>query len=230
MTKHLANIITLINAFMGSIAIVFLYKEQYNWVFAAFCLGLMADFADGFVARLLNIKSPVGKELDSMADMVSFGVLPGLVLHHLIMLNIMYFPDWMAYLGLLFPCFSAYRLAKFNLDTRQSENFLGLAVPAASSFVLGLLVIYVWQPESFLLHPLGMVLMMLVLGFLMISELPMFSLKFKGIRWKGNGIRYLFLIFAVLAVVGLKAYALCVMVVAYVLFSVFSLFFVNAEA
>ncbi len=219
MTKHIANIITLMNAFFGCLAIVCLFKEQYYWVFAAFALGLVADFADGFVARALKTKSAVGKELDSMADMVTFGVFPGMVLYFLISQSNQDFPEWIAYIGFLFPCFSAYRLAKFNLDTRQSENFLGLAVPASSCFILGLLLIYTINPTFQLLHPIAMIFFLLILGSLMISELPMFSLKFKGFQWKGNGIRFLFLIFVLLMILGLKAYSLSGIIVGYVLFS-----------
>ena len=182
------------------------------------------------MARALKTKSPVGKELDSMADMVTFGVLPGMVLYFLIQENLGPFPDWLPYLGFLFPCFSAYRLAKFNLDTRQSENFLGLAVPASSLFVIGLLLIHLMHPGFILLHPIAIIVMMLLLGSLMISELPMFSLKFKGFQWKGNGIRFLFLIFAVLMIVGLRAYSLSGIVVGYVVFSFLERFKANTKS
>jgi len=221
MVRFIPNFITLLNAFSGCLAIVFLFKEDYNLLFAAFAACLLADFGDGLAARLLDVRSNVGKELDSMADMVPFGVLPGAILYTLISEHIGGWPEWSAYLGFIFTCAAALRLARFNLDTRQSENFLGLAVPAATLFVVGLLWIQTDYPSFWLFQPIFLILIAILLSALMLTELPMFSLKFKGFGWKENGIRYIFLIFAILMIVLLKSFALSGIIILYVVTSLF---------
>ena len=221
MIRFIPNFITLLNAFSGCLAIVFLFKEDYNLLFAAFAACLLADFGDGLAARVLDVRSNVGKELDSMADMVPFGVLPGLILYMLINNNIGGWPSWSAYAGFIFTCAAALRLARFNIDTRQSENFLGLAVPAATLFVVGLLWINNNHNDLWLFQPAILVLLTIILSALMLTELPMFSLKFKGFGWKENGIRYIFLIFAILMIVLLKSFALSGIIILYIATSLF---------
>ena len=221
MVRFIPNFITLLNAFSGCLAIVFLFKEDYYLLFAAFAACLLADFGDGLAARLLDVRSNVGKELDSMADMVPFGVLPGAILYTLISEHIGGWPEWSAYLGFIFTCAAALRLARFNLDTRQSENFLGLAVPAATLFVVGLLWIQTTYSSFWIFQPIFLILIALLLSALMLTELPMFSLKFKGFGWKENGIRYIFLIFAILMIALLKSFALSGIIILYIVTSLF---------
>ncbi len=224
MIRFIPNFITLLNAFSGCLAIVFLFKEDYNLLFAAFAACLLLDFGDGLAARLLDVKSEVGKELDSMADMVPFGVLPGAILYQLIAQHTGGWPEWTAYLGFIITCAAALRLARFNLDTRQSENFLGLAVPAATLFVVGLLWIHTNFTDLWLFQPAIILLVAILLSSLMLTELPMFSLKFKGFGWKENSIRYIFLIFAISMIVLLKSFALSGIIILYIATSLFQYF------
>ena len=155
-------------------------------------LGILFDFFDGLSARLLKVASPMGKELDSLADVVTSGVAPGFILFNILRYSSL---QWIAYVALLIPAFGAYRLAKFNLDTRQGHSFLGLPVPSNALIWVGLALsgLYVgladWQAVA-------LAVVSLVTCVLMVSELPMFSLKFdfSDLSWRTNRIPYLFLI------------------------------------
>ena len=200
-------------------AVIFLIQRDITAVL--FCLGLclFADFLDGFVARLLKSYSEMGKELDSLADMVSFGFLPGLMLFYMLQQGDFSTLHWYGAAGFILTLFAALRLAKFNIDTRQGESFLGLNTPSATLFVAGLLLIYSYQPELGLFNWPSLLGMGLLISILMVSDLPMFSLKFKGFSWKGNEIRYIFIIFAVLVFVFLRVYSLCIVITAYIVYS-----------
>lgn len=186
-----------------------------------FSLGicLFADFSDGFAARMLQSYSDMGKELDSLADMVSFGVLPGFMFFYMLqggdLTNIT--PYGAA--GFMVTLFAALRLAKFNIDTRQSESFLGLPTPSATLFIAGLLLIYRSHADSMLFTWPALLSIALIISVLMVSDLPMFSLKFKGYSWKGNEIRYIFIIFAVAMFVLMRDYSLSVVIATYTLYS-----------
>lgn len=237
MKKHIPNIITLLNLFCGALGIIYALEGKYNWVFLLVGVSLLADFADGLVARALNVKSELGAQLDSLADGVTFGVLPGIILYILMqeafgadyVEGIGHMADYNArilkieHFGLLFPLFAIYRLGKFNIDTRQTENFLGLATPAACMFVLGLLLIYQKQGPFFLdLVNNGYFLMSvtIMLSVLMVSELPMFSFKLKGLQWKGNESRFIFLLLCIPTIIFLKWSALPVIILLYILASI----------
>ena len=165
------------------------------------CLGIFFDFFDGMAARLLGVVSPMGKELDSLADVVTSGVAPGLILY--VLLTQLTELTWLKYLALLTPLFAAYRLAKFNIDDRQSHSFLGLPVPANALIWVGIAL--AWRMsccnDSILIgdHTAIAVILVavsLVTGILMVSEVPMFSLKFnfKDMSWASNATQYFFLI------------------------------------
>ena len=204
MKRHLPNIITLVNLFCGLLAIVSLLYGQFTQAVILIFIGGLADFMDGLVARLLKVNSPMGKELDSLADMVTFGVVPGMIVFILLNKGASIpswteFP-WGATPAFLITLFSALRLAKFNLDTRQTENFIGLATPAATIFVVGLLLIYIndsfgWS--SWVLHPIILYTIIICLSLLLVSEIRMFSLKFKSLKWEGNQKRYIFAIISI---------------------------------
>ncbi len=263
------NIITLLNLLCGCLAIVFAF--QGNLVWSAYLVGIAAvlDFLDGFVARALKQFSPVGKDLDSLADMVTFGVVPGVVMFHLLNAamvplpwadgafvpgpdlfgslwvsgNIPTQPLWMKilpYTAFLIPLFSALRLAKFNNDTRQSDSFIGVPTPANSilicSFPLILKIhessagagwtmyppptLFDQQVYEVLLNPWFLIGVTIVMSYLLIAELPLFSLKFKNFGWKKNEIRYSFLAASLVLLVLLKYIALPLVIVLYVLLSV----------
>ena len=230
MRKYIPNFITLINLFCGCCALVCISKEMYVPAFWFIFVGGWADYADGLVARSLGVNSTLGKELDSLADMVSFGVVPGMILYMMISVHPLadeYFfkeINMLALVAFLIPIFSALRLAKFNLDTRQSEDFIGLNTPSVTMFIVGLMLIF--EFDSFGLgdmasHPYFLIPLILILSYLLVAELPMFSMKFKGFKWEGNQQRFIFLILGIIALIFLREVAFSLMIGLYVLFSVF---------
>lgn len=206
MRKHLPNLVTLLNLFFGCVAMLAFIAGRWQEGIALVALALLADFLDGFIARLLKTTSPLGKELDSLADVVSFGVVPGVICWIMLQEGMAERPlsaDSEAVIrqvpaavfAFVLTLFAALRLAKFNLDTRQSEHFLGLPTPACTIFVIGLFIIFQkdWCGlKELIANPWFLVPVILALSWLMISEVPMFSLKFKSLRWSGNEIRFIF--------------------------------------
>ena len=234
MKKYIPNAITLVNLFCGCCALISVFNEMYIAVFCFLFVGGLADYADGFVARALGVHSILGKELDSLADMVSFGVVPGAILYSLLSNHPMteaYFFDQinlMALPAFLITLFSCLRLAKFNLDTRQSEDFIGLNTPSVTMFVTGLMLIY--HLDSFgmgdlVYHPYFLYPLILILSYLLVAELPMFSMKFKGMKWAGNERRIIFLILAFTSLFFLREVSFSLMIFLYVLFSLFDKLF-----
>ena len=164
-------------------------------VFGFLFVGGIADYADGMIARWLKVKSPLGKELDSLADMVSFGVVPGAIIYMLLTKSEISMGSepliyWWALPGFLISVFAGLRLAKFNLDERQIEEFMGLNTPTCAMFIAGLMLIYHYNTaglSEFVTEPLFLYSVVIVFSFLLIAEIPMFSFKFKGLKWRGNG-------------------------------------------
>jgi len=205
------------------------FNHNYLWAFIFIITASVFDFFDGFAARLLKAYSDIGKELDSLADMVSFGVAPGMIifvfLQHTILIN--YSPDsllvYIAYIAFLIPAFSALRLAKFNVDDRQSSSFIGLPTPADALF-WGALIYQLSQLEK--IAPLYLlifvIICVLMFSCLMISEIPMFSLKFKNYGWKGNGARYILLLIAIFSLAFLGISGISITIVIYILMSLFT--------
>ncbi len=195
MKKHIPNTITSGNLLCGAMATYMATQHQYDIAFLLIILAAILDFFDGFTARLLHVSSPIGKELDSLADNITFGLAPTMMLFcHLQDKQAM--GGW-AFIVLLMAAFSALRLAKFNLDERQTSSFIGLATPANALF-WGSLVCSI----EFFVRPntvVGYVLiaLSLVSCYLLIAEIPMFSLKFKNMRWADNKVQFIFLIGAV---------------------------------
>jgi CDP-diacylglycerol---serine O-phosphatidyltransferase len=224
---HIPNAITCLNLLSGCIGILLaLHLNQI--ALAAVMIGFAAlfDFFDGLVARILHVKSDIGKELDSLADVVSFGVLPGVLVY--VMLATISTNYYVPLIGFIIPIFSALRLAKFNLDTRQTESFLGLPVPAHAIFWAGVTLLNfaitnnsanLMMKQAFR-QPFVVVIFTVMLSLLLVSELPMFSLKFKSLEWAGNEIRYGFLGSAVLLTGLLGVGALPVIILLYVLISI----------
>jgi len=227
---NIPNFLTLINLFAGCTALVFLFNYHADWVIWCTLVSLVADFFDGFAARALNSASGIGKELDSLADVVSFGVVPGAIIYYILANSFRgsltegqeLTPMLYALPSFLFSLFAALRLAKFNLDIRQSDGFIGLATPAASIFVLGLLQIYLsneYGLTTTIGNPVLLFSTLTLLCYLMISELPMFSFKFKTYGWKGNELRYMFILVSLTLLVFLKFVALPLIVLIYTLTS-----------
>jgi CDP-diacylglycerol--serine O-phosphatidyltransferase len=232
--KHIPNAITCGNLLCGCLAIISAFKG--NLVGSAYLVGIAAilDFFDGFTARLLNVHSEIGKQLDSLADMVTFGVVPGFIMFFLLSHAAIIstnFPGWLVYFAFLITIFSAIRLAKFNIDTRQTQSFIGLPTPASSILICSLPLIQAFQPaiENFnvsaiIENPAVLLLLTMLISFLMIAELPLFALKFKSFGWADNKIRYSFLIISFLLILFFKFIAIPFIIFLYLIFSIFNNF------
>ncbi|MDB5261683.1 MAG: CDP-diacylglycerol--serine O-phosphatidyltransferase [Adhaeribacter sp.] len=229
MKKHIPNFITCLNLFTGCVAIYIAFGG--NLVFAAYLVGVAAvfDFLDGMLARLLHAYSEIGKQLDSLADMVSFGVLPGVILFQLMRKSAMTDPNTSLYQAELFPflafiviIFSALRLAKFNIDTRQTTSFIGLPTPANTLFVAALPLILAaddFNLGQYFMNQYVLLGLTLVLSYLLVAEIPLFALKFKNLTWKDNATRFIFLLIAIPLLFLLKFAAVPLIIVLYVLLS-----------
>lgn len=207
MKKHIPNILTSLNLFSGSIATVMAFEGQYLWVVIWVVIAALFDFSDGFAARLLKAYSPIGKELDSLADVVSFGFAPSVAVYtflhdHLpIIVENALVCEYLPFIAFLLAIFSALRLAKFNIDERQSESFIGLNTPANAlfwvSFIYGLVHRVPYISDGLIYTVLVAIF---VFSILMVSEIPMFSLKVKSLKLKGNESRYFLALFTIVLV------------------------------
>ena len=228
MKRNIPNAITLLNLFFGCCAILNVLDGQLVNAFWFFLAAALADFLDGLIARLLGAHSPVGKELDSLADVISFGFFPGVIFYYLLLqgpAGTMTFAgvSWGAAPAFLVTLFSALRLAKFNLDERQTDHFIGLPTPSASLFTSGLMLIYHFDSFGWggiIARPAFLYSCIALISALLVAELPMFSLKFKSLKWTGNEIRFVFAGVIVLCLVTLKEAAPAFIIIFYILVSV----------
>lgn len=197
-TRHIPNTVTCCNLLSGCIASVYAFQAEYRMAILFIILGALFDFFDGMLARLLDARSPIGKDLDSLADDISFGFAPAAIVFSLF--KEVTVPDFLApvsdilpYSAFLIAIFSALRLAKFNIDTRQTTSFIGLPTPANALF-WGALVV---GAHRFLIsddfNALYLLLLVILTSWLLVAEIPMFSLKFKNLTWAENKIRFIFL-------------------------------------
>ena len=199
-TRHIPNTVTCCNLFSGCIASVMAFKGNYELAITFIIIGAVFDFFDGMLARLLKVSGPLGKELDSLADLISFGLAPGFMAMHFMLYDSVFhgindsYQIWWALSALLIPVFSALRLAKFNIDTRQTTSFIGLPVPANALFWIGICQAGLQIEDKACGY--AIVCLVILFSFLLISEIPMFSLKFKNLKLKENYLRYLILIAA----------------------------------
>ena len=236
------NFVTLLNLLCGSIAVVFVVNNHFTLAAIFVFLGIFFDFFDGLLARKLNVQSELGIQLDSLADMVTSGVVPGIVMVQY-MLNSSHYNElgisswdaaldmglnidnWFSYeaIGLLLTLFAGYRLAKFNIDERQSDSFIGLPTPAMNLFVLSLPLIseYTSNPtiQDIIHNKYVLIIITILLSVLMVSEVKLFSLKFKDYSFKNNSIKYIFLLLSILLLVVLKFVAIPVVILLYVAMS-----------
>ena len=194
--KHIPNSITSLNLLCGCLATIYALNGNFKCAFLFIIAGAVCDFCDGLAARALKAYSPMGKELDSLADMVTFGVAPAMILYRFQAES-----GFLIYLPLLIAVFSGLRLAKFNIDTRQSENFIGLATPSCA-LICGSLIyaseIYPQLAGYLTAYSYIVPMLSLVLCYLLVCEIPMFSFKFKTLKWSDNKERFSFLIVAAL--------------------------------
>tara|TARA_B110000091_G_scaffold110567_1_gene119798 strand:- start:439 stop:1182 length:744 start_codon:yes stop_codon:yes gene_type:complete len=242
MIKQIPNIITSLNLLCGCVAIMFAVSgDLVSASFFAFA-GIFLDFFDGLAARVLNAQSQVGLQLDSLADVVTSGVLPGIVMVQLLSealtgtsldisaifsdtSNNTSIESYLPFIGLLIAVASGYRLAKFNVDTRQTTSFIGLPVPANTLLILSLPLIISFQASQqiteVILTPWFLIVITLVSCVLLNAEIPLFGLKFKTWNFKDNAVRYLFLISSILLLVVLKFIAIPIIIFLYILVSLF---------
>ena len=221
--KHIPNSLTCCNLMCGCMATGAAFYGNYRWAIVMIIVGAVFDFFDGMVARLLGVSSPIGKELDSLADVVTFGVAPSAILFYLF--HEVQYPAFLEpaakilpYTAFLMAAFSALRLAKFNLDTRQTTSFIGLPTPANALFWGSLVV----GQHAFLVsakfNAAFLFLFMFLSCLLLVAEVPLFSLKFKDLSWEHNRVQYIFLV-GCLVCLPLGASALTAIVVWYVALS-----------
>lgn len=223
-TRFIPNTLTCLNLFSGCIASVMAFEADYNLALVFIILSAVFDFFDGMMARLLNAPSPIGKDLDSLADDVSFGVAPSLIVFSLF--KEMHYPAfmdsvalYMPYAAFLISVFSALRLAKFNNDTRQTSSFVGLPVPANALFWASLVAGMHPVLVSGNFNPLYLLALVCLFSWLLVSEIPMFSLKFKNLSWKDNKISFMFLIVCIPLLVFLKVSGFAAVIVWYIFLS-----------
>ncbi len=207
MKKHIPNTITCCNLVCGCIATTYAITGSPAMALLFIILGAVFDFFDGMSARLLHVSSEIGKELDSLADDVTFGVAPASIIFY--ELQVIDYPGAieclrpvLPYVAFVVAAFSALRLAKFNLDTRQTTSFIGLPTPANALFWSSLLVGFGQTLEQYSWFMPLVVVGIFVSSWLLIAEIPMFALKFKHWGFKGNEIKYCFVIFSALALIG----------------------------
>lgn len=228
MKKYIPNAFTMGNLLSGCIAVLYAANDQLVVAAIFVAIGVFFDFFDGFFARILKVESEVGLQLDSLADMVTSGLVPGMVMYKL--LNNASDLPWgddpifkIGYIGFAVTLASAFRLAKFNVDTRQTTGFIGLPTPANTLLIISLPLIYEYSnwhlAQSLILNPYFLIALTAVSCFVLNAELPLFGLKFKNWNWKENRMRYLFLICAVSLLVWLQFLAIPLIILIYILMS-----------
>ena len=213
-TRHIPNMVTCCNLFSGCIAAVMAFQSNYEAAILFIILGAIFDFFDGMLARLLNVSGPLGKELDSLADDITFGFAPSAIVFSLF--KEVQYPEFMSgiteyfpYTAFIIAAFSALRLGKFNIDPRQSSSFIGLPTPANALFWGSLVV----GAHSFLVsdsfNAIYLFILVILMSYLLVAELPMFSLKFKNLSWRDNKVSYIFLLICIplLAVFRISGFA-----------------------
>ncbi len=221
--RNIPNFITSLNLLFGCIAIVFVFQNRVSDASWMIVYAAVADFFDGMAARLLKVHSPIGKELDSLADVVSFGVAPGMIIFHLIGTHPF---DW---IGLIVPVFAAIRLAKFNIDTRQTYYFIGLPSPASGLLIAAFPLILqhdsYWR--SIYLSNITFTIwffagLAIICSGMMVSEMKLFSLKMKDLSWANNKTRYSFLIISLACFIVLSYTSIPIIMLLYVILSLLS--------
>ena len=224
--KHIPNIITLLNLLCGCIALVFAGEANFEMAFFFVCLGIFFDFFDGFFARLFNVSSPLGLQLDSLADMVTSGVVPGFVLFKMLSNSVNSDPSlmYLPYLGFIITLGSCYRLANFNIDTRQTDSFIGLPTPANALFILSLPLLLKNSDSlivlELLINPWVLLFISMLSAYILNAEIPLFALKIKKFNLKDNALQLFFLLISILLLAYLQFAGVALIIVFYVLLSI----------
>ncbi len=222
MKKNIPNLFTCLNLLCGSVGVILVLQNQdlKSGAYLIWLAGLF-DFLDGFAARALRVKSEIGKELDSLADMVTFGLLPGIMIFA--MIQSVSNNSWLPYSGLIIPVFSALRLAKFNIDVRQTDQFIGLPTPA-NALLISSLPFIISSEKSWLtdILPLPYLLSVISLVFsvLMVSEIRLMALKFTGFQWTANKMKYIFILISIISLILFRVKAFPLVIISYILLSI----------
>ena len=223
-TRHIPNTVTCCNLLSGCVASVMAFQANYEAAILFIILGAIFDFFDGMLARLLNVSGPLGKELDSLADDITFGFAPSAIVFSLF--KEVQYPEFMSgivdyfpYTAFIIAAFSALRLGKFNIDPRQSSSFIGLPTPANALFWGSLVV----GGHSFLVsdsfNAAYLFILVILMSYLLVAELPMFSLKFKNLSWRDNKISYIFLLVCIPLLVIFRLSGFAAIILWYILWS-----------
>ncbi|MGI4750925.1 MAG: CDP-diacylglycerol--serine O-phosphatidyltransferase [Janthinobacterium lividum] len=225
MKKHIPNAITCTHLFSGCIGIVFAFHEKLDYAAYAVFIAAFFDFLDGMAARLLKVHSEIGKQLDSLADMVSFGVLPSVIIYHLFHLSeTESAKSYWFFSAFFIAVFSTLRLAKFNVDTRQTNSFIGLPTPASAMLSASFPLILLFQPNTvftgIILNQWFLITYIIVNCWLLVAELPLMSLKFKNLNFAENSYRYILLIFGVFCLLIFKFAAIPIIILFYIILSI----------
>ncbi|WP_299532920.1 CDP-alcohol phosphatidyltransferase family protein [Ulvibacterium sp.] len=235
MKRHIPNVITLLNVLCGCIATVFAVANVLEMAALFVCLGIFFDFLDGLAARLLRVKSELGVQLDSLADMITSGLVPGIIMFQLLNMsalggsntastiswdsitNISFLP----FFGFLITLASAYRLAKFNIDENQATSFIGLPTPANALLIISLPLILLYQNNDVLnqviLNQWFLISVTLLSGFLLNSRIELFALKFENWSFKDNALRYIFIIISLVLLITMRFLGIPIIIVFYIL-------------
>jgi CDP-diacylglycerol--serine O-phosphatidyltransferase len=220
------NFITLLNLLSGGIAVIFAVKGDLSIAALFVFFGIFFDFFDGFLARKLNVSSEMGLQLDSLADLVTSGLAPALVLVNLIELSILPSQDancFLPYLGLLVLLCSAYRLAKFNISTEQSQFFIGLPTPANALLIMSLPLILDYQNSdsynALILNPFFLVVVTLLSSFLLNAPVKLIALKFKTWNFSENASKYILIIFSLVGLIFFKFAGIPLIIIFYIMLS-----------
>ena len=229
--KHIPNFITCLNIISGSVAVVFALRGELTIAVFLIIAGAFFDFFDGMIARILKAYSAIGKDLDSLADVITFGLAPGTIMFVLLQYSLSNQPiiiftlaeGFIVSFALLIPIFSALRLAKFNNDIRQTSSFIGLPTPANAIFISSLALIHDYGEfemfDHLILSTGNLLFITLLTSYLLISEIPMFSLKFKNSSWKDNKIRMIFLIITLILISLFTFYGIAATIISFIFIS-----------
>lgn len=226
-TRQIPNTITCCNLVSGCIAVSYAFEGLYAAAFLFIVIGAVFDFFDGMSARLLGVSSPIGKELDSLADCITFGLAPSAIIYTFLSTQpwlelVPVVGRYVPYTAFVLAAFSALRLAKFNLDERQTTSFIGMPTPANALFWASLIVGSEGWLSSSPLTVAAVVAMVFVCSWLLVAEIPMFALKFKTWGWRGNELKYVFVITSAILLIIFRLSGFAAVVAWYVLLSVLS--------
>ncbi len=222
--KYIPNFLTLLNLFCGCIAIVFISDSKFDMAFYFVCLGIFFDFFDGFFARKFGVSGPLGVQLDSLADMVTSGVAPGFVMFKMLTQNNYDSCVYLPFLGFIITLGACYRLANFNIDTRQSDSFIGLPTPANTLLIMSLPLVILECHFLILSEILSFKWVLLTItllsAYIMNAEIPLFSLKIKDFSFQKYKLQIGFLLASIIMIVTLQYLAIPLIIITYVLLSV----------